>query len=136
MLTLQFEYCKPILACDSLTTKLTIFKRRYLIMKKDQKDPMLVLKMVFGVFMVCVYLGMAALMAINFFHLPNALCWVFAIGFAAYGLYRGYRELKGEHTYGMHGRDDDESQSMSYVERLKHLENINQDNDCNKNEKK
>ena len=72
-------------------------------------------KMFFGIFMVLVYLGMAALMATNFFGwsdtpLWNGVRWFFAILFAAYGLYRGYREVKGEHTYGMRIHDDDEQE--------------------------
>lgn len=61
--------------------------------------------------MVLVYLGMAALLAINYFDWSttgvwNVLRWLFAIIFAAYGVYRGYREVKGEHTYGMRRYDD------------------------------
>ena len=71
------------------------------------------LKMFFGIFMVLVYLGMAVLMAVNYFDwsltpLWNAVRWFFAIIFAAYGIYRGYREIKGEHTYGMRRYDDDQ----------------------------
>ncbi len=83
------------------------------------------LKMFFGIFMVLVYLGMAALMVINYFGMPKYLSWFFAAVFAAYGLYRGYRELKGEHSYGMRRNDDDEEQYMSYNERLKQLEDKN-----------
>ena len=82
------------------------------------------MKMFFGIFMVLVYLGMAALMVINFFGLPKYLSWFFAAVFAAYGLYRGYRELTGDHSYGMR-RNDDEEQYMSYSERLKQMENKN-----------
>ena len=75
-----------------------------------------VLKMLFGIFMVLVYLGMAVLMAIDFFNLGR-LRWLFAVVFAAYGLYRGYREIKGEHTYGMRRYDesaDDEERYTTY----------------------
>lgn len=70
--------------------------------------------MFFGIFMVLVYLGMAVLMAVNFFDWSNAplwraLRWLMAAVFAAYGLYRGYREIKGEHTYGMRRYDEDET---------------------------
>ena len=74
-----------------------------------------VLRMAFGIFMVLVYLGMAALMAINYFGLSGKLNWVFAAVMAADGLYRGYRELKGEHSYGMPFRpDDDEERYTTY----------------------
>lgn len=71
-------------------------------------------KMFFGFFMVLVYIGMAALMAVNFFDFPGtptwtAVRWTFAVLLCAYGIYRGYREINGEHTYGMRrydGNDD------------------------------
>lgn len=76
------------------------------------------LKMFFGIFMVVVYLGMAVLMVVNFFDwsttaLWNGVRWFFAILFAAYGIYRGYREYRGEHTYGMR-IDDDTDSAKSY----------------------
>ena len=85
-------------------------------MSKRQMSVNQVLKMVFGVFMVFVYLGMAVLMALNVFHwsvtpLWTAVRWFFAIVFGLYGLYRGYRELKGEHTYGMRILDDDNDEN-------------------------
>ena len=74
--------------------------------------------MFFGIFMALVYLGMAALLAINYFNWANtpswkAIRWLFAIVLAAYGFYRGYREISGRHTYGMrideyNNYDDDE----------------------------
>ena len=82
-------------------------------MSKKQSRVVQVLWMFFGIFMVFVYLGMAALMAMNYFDWSNTplwkgVRWLFAIIFAAYGLYRGYREIKGEHTYGMRRYDQDE----------------------------
>ena len=82
------------------------------------------LKMGFGIFMVLFYLGVAALLATNFFGLPKYLSWFFALVFAAYGIYRGYREVKGEHTYGMR-RYDDEEEYETYSERLKRMEGNN-----------
>ena len=75
--------------------------------------------MFFGIFMVLVYLGMAALMAVNFFDwsntpLWNGVRWFFAVLFAAYGVYRGYREIKGEHTYGMRVQDDRDEDYSTY----------------------
>ncbi len=75
-------------------------------------------KLFFGIFMVLVYLGMAVLMAINFFNwsstpLWNAVRWFFAALFAIYGIYRGYREVKGEHTYGMRVHDEEEYSSYN-----------------------
>ena len=80
-----------------------------------------VLRMAFGIFMVLVYLGMAALMAINYFGLSGKLNWVFAAVLAAYGLYRGYRELKGEHSYGMPLRSDDDEERYTTYDSKKSL---------------
>ncbi len=60
--------------------------------------------MVFGVFMICVYLGMAYLLAINFFDWTNSrgwtiVRWAMAVVFAAYGFYRCYRQIKGIDYY-------------------------------------
>lgn len=77
--------------------------------------------MFFGFFMVLVYIGMAALMAVNFFDFPNTptwttVRWIFAVILCAYGIYRGYREVSGEHTYGMRRYDerDDENAYTTY----------------------
>ena len=80
-------------------------------------------KMFFGIFMVLVYLGMAALMAINFFDwsttpLWNAVRWFFAALFAVYGIYRGYREIKGEHTYGMRIQDNKDEEYSTYNHKI------------------
>ena len=85
------------------------------------------LYMFFGIFMVLIYLGVAWLMAINYFGFPRYLSWFFAVMFGIYGLYRGYREVTGEPTYGMRRRDDEEPEYQSYSDRLKQLEN--KDND-------
>lgn len=81
-------------------------------MSKRQVSMNQLLKMAFGIFMVFFYLAVAVLMALNAFDwtvtpLWTAVRWFFAIVFGLYGLYRGYRELKGEHTYGMRVQDDD-----------------------------
>jgi hypothetical protein len=80
--------------------------------------------MFFGIFMVFVYLGMAVLMAINFFNFLNtplwtAARWFFAVMLALYGFYRLYREIKGEHTYGMRVYDEDDSEYSTYADELK-----------------
>ena len=89
------------------------------------------LKMFFGIFMVFFYLVVAVAMAMNWFgwyetSTWKAIRWFFAIAFGAYGIYRGYREIKGEHTYGMRRLDDgeqQESQYSTYADRLKDLNN-------------
>ena len=91
--------------------------------------------MFFGIFMVLVYLGVALLMATNFFNWPNTptwnlVRWIFAVLLFLYGIYRGYREFKGEHTYGMRTYDDDGDegeQYMTYADRLKNEEKNNND---------
>ena len=85
--------------------------------------------MFFGIFMVFVYLGMAYLMAINFFDWDNTIVWksarwFFALILCAYGIYRAYREIKGEHTYGMRRYDEDERYT-TYADRLKQEEEKN-----------
>jgi len=85
------------------------------------------LKVFFGIFMVLVYLGMAVLMAMNYFEFPRYLSWFFAVMFGAYGIYRGYREIKGEHLYGMRRYDDDEQSYTTYDKRLNNLEENNDD---------
>ncbi|MBQ6167758.1 MAG: hypothetical protein IJK41_10075 [Muribaculaceae bacterium] len=93
------------------------------------------LKLFFGFFMVLFYLFVAVLMAINAFNFINTpfwtgVRWFFAVILALYGIYRGYREFKGEHTYGMRIDDSrsDENEYTSYTERLKRFEQ-NPDND-------
>lgn len=91
-------------------------------------------KLFFGFFMVFVYLGVAVLMALNVFQWSNTMLWTavrwfFVIVLGAYGLYRGYREIKGEHTYGMRIQDDDSDENAygSYSRRLNDQNDINDD---------
>ena len=85
-------------------------------MSKRQMSMNQSLKMVFGIFMVFFYLAVAVLMALNVVNwsvtpLWTAIRWFFAIVLGLYGLYRGYRELKGEHTYGMRIEQDDSDEN-------------------------
>ena len=62
------------------------------------------LRALLGTFMVLVYLGMALLLAINFFNWSETGVWKWArygmaAVFAAYGLYRGYRQFTGQDYY-------------------------------------
>lgn len=73
----------------------------------------------FGIFMVLVYLGMAALLVMNFFNWDNNGIWLYARYFMAavfglYGIYRFYRQVKGTDYYRLQDfekrrfdRDDD-----------------------------
>ena len=96
-------------------------------MSKRQIGVNQALKLFFSFFMVLFYLAVAVLMAINFFNFLNTplwtgVRWFFAVIFALYGIYRGYREFKGEHTYGMRVDDDsDEEEYTTYAERMKQL---------------
>ena len=63
-----------------------------------------VLRIVFGIFMIVVYLGMAYLLAINYFNyddtsLWKTLRWAMAAILAVYGLYRCYRQVTGIDYY-------------------------------------
>ena len=63
-----------------------------------------VLRLVFGIFMIVVYLGMAYLLAVNFFDWDNTsvwrtLRWAMAAVFAIYGCYRCYRQITGIDYY-------------------------------------
>lgn len=99
-------------------------------MNKRQTGIVPSMKMFFGIFMVLIYLGAAIALAMNLVQWTesprwNAIRWGAAIVFGLYGLYRGYREIKGDHSYGMRTYDDDagdDEQYMSYADRLKKKE--------------
>ncbi|MCM1309639.1 MAG: hypothetical protein NC301_01265 [Bacteroides sp.] len=53
---------------------------------------------VFGIFMIIVYIGMGVLLFINFFRWDSSFTWVRYVGgvlFTLYGIWRGYRQFKG-----------------------------------------
>ena len=68
------------------------------------------LRILFGVFMIVVYLGMAYLLFINFFQLYSepwiTLRCVFAIVLALYGIYRCYRQIKGIDYYRLRDMEE------------------------------
>lgn len=58
------------------------------------------MKYIFGVFMVCIYLGMGYLMMVNFFQWDENFTWArYSLGalFILYGFWRGYRQFKGKY---------------------------------------
>ena len=62
------------------------------------------LRLVFGVLMIIVYLGMAYLLIVNFFEWTDTAMWrMIRLGMAAilaaYGVYRAYRQVKGTDYY-------------------------------------
>ena len=84
-------------------------------MSNSQSKIVQSMKLFFGMFMVLVYLGMAWLLLLNIFDwnetpLWNAVRYFFALVFGAYGIYRGYREFRGQHTYGMRQYDDSDEE--------------------------
>ena len=104
-------------------------------MSKQQIGFVKIMKMAFGFFMVLIYLGMAALFVFNFFDWSSApvwtaVRWFFVAVFAAYGIFRGYRELTGEHTYGMRRYDDQEDDERygTYNDFIKQNENDDKKN--------
>lgn len=99
-------------------------------MSKQQIGFVQIVKMAFGFFMVLVYLGMAALFASNFFNWSatptwTAVRWFFVVVFAAYGIFRGYREITGTHTYGMrtYDKQEDDEQYGTYNDFIKQKDN-------------
>ena len=63
-----------------------------------------IVRMIFGVLMVVVYIGMAIAIACNYFDWSNVPVWkiarwCLAIVFFAYGIYRAYRQIKGIDYY-------------------------------------
>lgn len=57
-----------------------------------------ILRMVFGIFMVIVYVGMGVLLLINFFDWSGDWAWtryVVGVVLVIYGLWRAYRQIKG-----------------------------------------
>ncbi|MBR1881715.1 MAG: hypothetical protein IJ808_01660 [Muribaculaceae bacterium] len=73
-----------------------------------------IIRIIFGIFMVIVYLGMAALLFSNYFDwsttgLMLVFRYVMAAIFALYGIYRCYRLVNGVDYYrGGHADKDDD----------------------------
>ena len=67
-------------------------------------------RILFGVFMIIVYLGMAYLLYINFFNWNTepwlTLRYVFAIVLVIYGIYRCYRQIKGIDYYRLRDMEE------------------------------
>ncbi len=56
------------------------------------------MRTIFGIFMVLVYVGMGILLFMNFFDWAGSFAWVrYVMGslFVVYGFWRGYRQAKG-----------------------------------------
>ncbi|HIU38140.1 MAG TPA: hypothetical protein IAD18_00545 [Candidatus Limisoma intestinavium] len=54
-----------------------------------------ILRLIFGVIMIIVYVGMGALLLYGFFDIPQYVRIILGILFIVYGIYRAYRQYKG-----------------------------------------
>lgn len=75
-------------------------------------------RIIFGIFMVCVYVGMALGIALDFFPIPHtpfwtAMKWISSAVLAAYGLWRGWRMWKGIDYYVVTRKVDDEDDEQA-----------------------
>ncbi len=72
-----------------------------------------IVKVFFGIFMIVVYLGMAYLLAVNYFGWAETPTWnlgrySMAAVLALYGIYRCYRQVKGIDYYRLNDLNDDD----------------------------
>ncbi len=59
-------------------------------------------RLIFGVFMIAIYVGMGILMMMNYFQWSGEwewLRWLFGVLFIVYGLWRAYRQFRGIDYY-------------------------------------
>lgn len=81
-----------------------------------------IVRLVFGIFMIAVYLGMAYLLANNAFDWDDTVLWrtvrwVMAGVFGLYGLYRCYRQVTGVDYYRTRQElEEDEEDGKPYSE--------------------
>ncbi len=64
----------------------------------NRPAPGKIMRNVFGIFMILIYVGMGILLFINFFGFDQNFAWVRWVGgtlFILYGFWRGYRQAKG-----------------------------------------
>ncbi len=62
---------------------------------EKKKSPKLA-RTIFGIVMICIYVGMGALVLSGYFYWMNdLLCWAGGLMFIAYGVWRAYRQFKG-----------------------------------------
>lgn len=84
-----------ILFCD-LTLKFRKMEKE----DNSMKTPKM-MRMVFGIFMVLIYVGMGILLFMNFFEYPEQYAWIrWLVGsmLVLYGFWRAYRQYKGIDT--------------------------------------
>lgn len=54
-----------------------------------------VIRIVFGIIMIAVYLGMGILMLMNYFEIRQIIAQLLGALFIVYGIFRAYRQIKG-----------------------------------------
>ena len=84
-------------------------------------------RVAFGIFMVIVYLGMAYLLAVNFFDWSNTplwrtVRWAMAAIFGLYGLWRCYRQITGIDYYRLDERQSQGDEPSRIDELIKNVE--------------
>ncbi len=65
-----------------------------------QRDTPRTMRIVFGVFMIFIYIGMGVLLLTGFFDSLLPIAWtryVLAVAFIIYGIWRGYRQFSGRY---------------------------------------
>lgn len=83
------------------------------MLKMNGHGVLKILRVFFGIFMIVVYLGMAYLLAVNYFDWSDASPWkqmryLMVVVFGLYGFYRGYRQVKGLDYYRLNDITDEE----------------------------
>lgn len=66
--------------------------------RPQSTNPGAVMRTVFGIFMIIIYVGMGILLLINFFNWDGDWSWtryVVGIALIIYGVWRAYRQIKG-----------------------------------------
>ena len=64
--------------------------------------PNKILRTIFGIFMIVIFVGMGILMIINFFRWDESWTWVrwmLGVVFIIYGIFRAYRQISGKDYY-------------------------------------
>lgn len=65
---------------------------------RDRPSTPGIMRNIFGIFMIVVYVGMGVLLFINFFRFDASMAWLRYVGgvmFILYGIWRAYRQAKG-----------------------------------------
>lgn len=73
-------------------------RRRERMENSDTGRPNAIMRSIFGIIMIIIYVGMGVLLLINFFNWGGDWAWtryVVGIVLIIYGLWRAYRQVKG-----------------------------------------